>query len=172
MVLNLGDADFTRYCEANPDLRIERTAEGSVLVLEHSGWENSNRNAEIIAELHGWSKRDCRGKALDAGVLYMLPNGAARSAHASWVLRFAARNPDDRSEARLSPICPDFVVELRSPSDRLPPRRARFTSIVRVKRQSGWSIRAASRANLPSIVLCWKWQASGIRIFERADRQR
>ena len=106
MVLNLGDADFTRYCEANPDLRIERTAEGSVLVLEHSGWENSNRNAEIIAELHGWSKRDCRGKALDAGVLYMLPNGAARSAHASWVLRFAARNPDDRSEARLSPYLP------------------------------------------------------------------
>lgn len=87
MVLNLSDADFTRYCEDNPDLRIERTAEGSALVLEHSGWENSNRNAEIVAELYAWSKRDCRGKAVDAGVLYMLPNGAARSAHASWVPR-------------------------------------------------------------------------------------
>ena len=123
---NMSQADFTRYCEANPDLRIERTAEGIVLILEHSGFENSNRNAQIAAELRTWSKRDGRGTAFDPGVLYMLPNGAARSAHVSWILRARLATLTAKEKRGFPPICPDFVVELRSPSDRLPSLQAKM----------------------------------------------
>ena len=122
----MSDADFKRYCETNPDLRIERTAADQVLVLEHSGWYDSNRNAEIIAQLYGWSKREGSGRAFDPSVLYMLPNGAARSAHVSWLLRSRLATHTAKQKRSFPPICPDFVVQLRSPSDRLPSLQAKM----------------------------------------------
>ena len=142
----MSDADFKRYCEANPDLRIERTAEGAVLILEHSGFENSNQNAEIIAQLYPWSKHDGRGKALDPSVLYFLPNGAARSAHASWLLRSRLATLTAKQKRGFPPICPDFVLELRSPSDRLPSLQAKMREWIENGARLGWLIDPKTRS--------------------------
>jgi Uma2 family endonuclease len=140
------DAVFKRYCEANPDLRVERTAEGNVLILEHSGWYDSYRNAEITAQLYGWSKREGRGRAFDPSVLYMLPNGAARSARVSWILRSRLATLTAKQRRGFPPICPDFMVELRSPSDRLPKLQAKMREWIDNGAQLGWLIDPKTRS--------------------------
>jgi len=145
MVLSQSDADFLRCCEAHRDLHIERTAAGEILILPHSGWEHSARNAEIVAQLYAWSRRDDRGRALDPSVLYMLPNGAARSAHVSWILRSRIATLTADQRRGFPPICPDFVVELRSPSDRPKNLQAKMREWMENGAKLGWLIDPEAR---------------------------
>ena len=145
MVQGHSDADFLRYCEAHRDLRIERTAAGKILILPHSGWENSSRNAQVVAQLYAWSRRDGRGRALDPSVLYMLLNGAARGAHASWILRSRIATLTTDQKRGFPPICPDFVVELRSPSDRLRQVQAKMREWMENGAKLGWLIDPEAR---------------------------
>jgi Uma2 family endonuclease len=145
MALSQKDADFQRYCQAHRDLRIERTPAGKILILPHSGWANSARNAEIVAQLYRWSRRDDRGRAFDPSVLYMLPNGAARSAHVSWILRSRIATLTMDQKRGFPPICPDFVVELRSPSDRLRQVQAKMREWIDNGAKLGWLIDPEAR---------------------------
>jgi Uma2 family endonuclease len=70
-------------------------------------------------QLRSWAKRDGRGRALDSNVEFILPSGAARSPDASWVLRSRLAHLTADQKKKFPPLCPDFVAELRSPSDRL-----------------------------------------------------
>jgi Uma2 family endonuclease len=103
----------------NPDLRFELTSKGELVVMPPAGGESSNRNAEITMQLRLWSKRDGTGVAFDSSGGFILPNGAVRSPVASWVSgpRLEALTVAQRE--KYLPLCPDFVAELRSPSDSL-----------------------------------------------------
>ncbi|MGA2132185.1 MAG: Uma2 family endonuclease [Bryobacteraceae bacterium] len=114
VVLN-DEAIFQRYCETHADLRIERSAAGKIRILPPGDWTTSVRNVEILFQLHGWTKRDGRGKGFDPSLMYLLPNGAAMCAHASWVLRSRLARLTAAQKRGFPPLCPDFVVELRSP---------------------------------------------------------
>ncbi|HVN03020.1 MAG TPA: Uma2 family endonuclease [Bryobacteraceae bacterium] len=78
----LSDDEFYDLCAANPDLQIERTAEGEIAIMPHTGGETSGRNADLTMQLQAWAKRDRRGKVFDSNGEFILPNGAARRTHA------------------------------------------------------------------------------------------
>jgi Uma2 family endonuclease len=136
----MSDEEYFRFCMANPDLRIERTAEGEIVIMPPAGGETSNRNMDLSSQLQFWAKHDGRGKAFDSNVEFILPSGAARSPDASWVLqsRLATLTPDQKK--KFPPLCPDFVVELRSPSDRLRQVQAKMREWMDNGAKLGWLI--------------------------------
>ena len=131
---------FYEFCRINSDLRIERTADGGVMVMEPAGWQTGEQNAEITYQLQGWSTNNGTGRAVDSSAGYRLANGAIRSPDASWIRneRLASITPEQRS--KFLPMCPDFVVELRSPTDRLHRLQDKMAEYMANGAQLGWLI--------------------------------
>ncbi len=132
--------EYRAFVAANPDLRIERNAEGDVIVMPPAHTRTSIRNGELYAQLHAWARADRRGYAVDSSGGFDLPNGSNRSPDASWILksRVDALTEDERSE--YFPLCPDFVVELRSKSDRLPAVHAKMREYIDNGAKLGWLV--------------------------------
>jgi Uma2 family endonuclease len=139
----MSDEEYFRFCVANPDRRIERTAEGEIVIMPPT--ETSNRNMDLSSQLQQWAKRDGRGKTLDSNVEYILPSGAARSPDASWVLRSRLATLTADQKKKFPPLCPDFVVELRSPSDRLRQVQAKMPEWMDNGAKLGWLINPEAR---------------------------
>jgi Uma2 family endonuclease len=118
-VLDLSEDQFFELCQLNRDLRIERNAEGELLIMPPAGWETSDRNSEINMQLRLWAKRDGTGVATDSSGGYTLSNGATRAPDAAWIARARLEQISAERREKFLPACPDFVLELRSPSDRL-----------------------------------------------------
>ncbi|NJK74308.1 MAG: Uma2 family endonuclease [Microcoleus sp. SU_5_6] len=110
---------FYEFCLANRDLRIERTASGEVIVMSPAFADTGNRNIKIAAQLENWANRDGTGEAFDSSAGFTLPNGATRSPDVSWIKLERWNALTEEEKASFAPICPDFVVELRSASDTL-----------------------------------------------------
>jgi Uma2 family endonuclease len=112
-------AEFYEFCQANRDLRIERSANGEVIILPPASSETGNRNLKIIQQLANWVDQDGTGLGFDSSAGFTLSNGATRSPDASWIRldRWNALKEEEKSS--FAPICPDFVVELKSSSDTL-----------------------------------------------------
>ncbi|MBX2866316.1 MAG: Uma2 family endonuclease [Leptolyngbyaceae cyanobacterium MAG.088] len=115
----MSDQQFYEFCQTNPDLRIERNANGEIIVMPPAFSDTGNRNGRIFGQLYIWSESDETGEAFDSSSGFTLPNGATRSPDAAWILanRWNALTPEQ--QASFAPIAPDFVVELRSSSDTL-----------------------------------------------------
>ncbi|MGH8627973.1 MAG: Uma2 family endonuclease [Gammaproteobacteria bacterium] len=139
-VIDLGDDEFFEFCQINRDLRIERNAEGELLLMPPTGAETGNRNAEITMQLRSWAKRDGSGVSFDSSAGFVLPNKAVRSPDASWIKRsrLVAFTPEQRR--KFLPCCPDFVLELRSPSDELSVLQAKMREYIDNGAQLGWLI--------------------------------
>ncbi|GFE69569.1 hypothetical protein CFPU101_21790 [Chroococcus sp. FPU101] len=116
-VINMTEDEFFEFCQINRDLRIERTAEGKMIIMPPVYTESGGQNFNLIAQLGIWVKHDGTGKGFDSSTGFTLPNGAVRSPDASWIKkeRWEAIAPEQRK--KFAPICPDFVVELRSQSN-------------------------------------------------------
>ncbi len=113
------NAFFEALCAANRDLRLERTPNGEILIMSPTGGETGFRNSNITTQLSMWSRKDGRGRAFDSNTGYYLPNGASRSPDASWVDKKKLASLTRQQRRGFLPLCPDFAIELRSPSDRL-----------------------------------------------------
>jgi Uma2 family endonuclease len=139
-VLSLDDSQLFDFCQLNRDLRIERDADGVLVLMAPVGGASSVRNSELARQLGNWANRDGSGIAFDSSVGFILPNGALRSPDASWVSkeRWAELTVGERE--KFPPLCPDFVVELRSPSDRLATLQQRMRELMRNGAQLGWLI--------------------------------
>jgi Uma2 family endonuclease len=133
----LSDEQFYRLCQVNRDLRLERTAEGQLIIMPPTGWETGNRNSKLNQRLGNWADKDGRGLVFDSSTGFILPNGATRSPDAAWVKRerLEALRPDPN---RFLPLCPDFAVELRSASDDLNPVRVKMQEYLENGMQLGW----------------------------------
>ena len=118
-VVQLDVDQFYELCRLNRELRIERAAGGGLSIMPPVGGETSRRNAEIARQLGNWARRTGTGASFDSSCGFVLSNGAIRSPDASWVLHARLRDLTDRQRSRFLPLCPDFVVELRSPTDSL-----------------------------------------------------
>jgi len=118
-ILPLTDEVFSEICRANPEIKFERTAKGALVVMPPTGGETGNRNIKLSARLENWAERDGLGLAFDSSTMFQLPNGAYRSPDAAWIAmeRWLALTSLERQG--FPPICPDFVVELRSRSNSL-----------------------------------------------------
>jgi Uma2 family endonuclease len=138
--LRMSDDDFFDFCAANRDLRIERTAEGDILIMPPAGGETGDANAEITTQLRIWAKRDRTGRTFDSDTGFTLPNGAMRAPDASWILkaRWNSLPKDDRK--RFTHICPDFVIELKSPSDTVSSLQTKMEEYIQNGARLGWLI--------------------------------
>jgi Uma2 family endonuclease len=139
----LDDDAFWDFCVANPDLRIEREPNGDIVIMPPTGFETGYRNHKIAVQLGIWAERDGRGVPADSNAEYYLPNGAARSPDASWVLRGRLTRFTKEEKEKFLHLCPDFVVELMSPSDRLP--KARMQEWIDNGAQLAWLIHPKKR---------------------------
>ena len=117
--VEITDDRFFEFCQRNDFWRIERTAQGDILITPPAGGETGSQNAELITQLRSWAKRDKSGVAFDSNTGFKLPNQATRSPDAAWVHRTRLKPLTKEQKEKFIPLCPDFVIELRSPSDRL-----------------------------------------------------
>lgn len=118
-VLDMTDDQFYEFCQINRDLSIERSARGELIVMPPTGGETSGRNAEITMQLRLWAKRDGTGTTFDSSGGFLLPNKAVRSPDAAWIKRSRLAMLTAEQKKKFIPLCPDFVLELRSPTDSL-----------------------------------------------------
>jgi Uma2 family endonuclease len=115
----LTDDQYFAFCMANPDLNVERTSDGEIVIVPPPGGESDYRNVSVTTSLSLWSRRDGRGKAFGPSVQFLLPDGSGLSPDAAWVSN-ERLSPLSKQEKRVFPrVVPEFVVEVRSPSDRL-----------------------------------------------------
>jgi len=136
----VGNEELFRLCVRNPELRIERSAEGDLIVMTPAGWESGRRNAEIVYALTGWAKADGSGVVADSSTGFLLPNGAMRAPDAAWVQRSRLAGIPPEQKQRFLPLCPDFVIEPRSPSDALADLRAKMEEYRASGARLGWLI--------------------------------
>ncbi len=137
---------FTALAAANRDLHLERTASGELVVNPPTGWETGEQNWSLAGELYLWWRSAGEpGKAFDSSTGFVLPNGAIRSPDAAWVSpeRWEALTPEQT--AMFAAVCPDFVVELRSRSDRLPELQAKLEEYRENGARLGWLLDPVAR---------------------------
>lgn len=139
-VVNLTDDQLYEFSQINRDLRIERNAEGELIIMPPAGGDTSQRNAEIIVQLGLWAKRNGAGVTFDSSGGFRLDNGAVRSPDAAWVRRSRLDALAAEERKRFIPLCPDFVVELRSPTDSLSVLLAKMQEYLDSGAQLAWLI--------------------------------
>lgn len=110
---------YYKFCVANPSLRIERSPQGEIIIVPPAGGESSNRSADALIQLGGWAKKGGRGKAFDSSIEFILPSGAGYSPDAAWLSNKRLSKLTKEQRRRFLPVCPEFVIEVMSPSDRL-----------------------------------------------------
>ncbi|HKY44738.1 MAG TPA: Uma2 family endonuclease [Pyrinomonadaceae bacterium] len=131
---------FEELCSEYTDLRLELTSTGELIVMPPTGFETGARNANLTYQLMAWTIKDGSGICGDSNTGYTLPNGAIRSPDASWVKREKPDSLTDHERERFGPFCPDFVVELRSPTDRLTQLRDKMVEYMENGASLGWLI--------------------------------
>lgn len=139
-VIDLTDQQFYTLCQANREVRFERTATGELIIMSPTGSETGNRNGRFNQRLFNWSDQDASGIAFDSSTGFKLPNGADRSPDAAWVKLDRWNLLSQEQQQRFAPICPDFVVELLSPSDNLVTLQAKMQEYLDNGVQLGWLI--------------------------------
>ena len=138
--IEMTDDEFFAFCQLNRDLRFERTAEGDIIVMPPTGAATGNRNADITRQLGNWAKRDGTGAVFDSSTGFKLPNSADRSPDGAWIPRSRLATVTAEEKEKFLPLCPDFVIELLSPTDALAVTQAKMTEYIENGAQLGWLI--------------------------------
>ena len=144
-VVELEDDQFFELCQINRDLRIERNAQGALLIMPPTGGKTSEHNAEITMQLRIWAKHDGTGVSFDSSGGFVLPNDAVRSPDAAWVRRSRLEGLTAEQRKKFIPLCPDFVLELRSPTDSLGILQSKMQEYLDNGAQLGWLIDPETR---------------------------
>jgi Uma2 family endonuclease len=134
------DQAYLAFCRANPDLRVERNAKGEILIVPPAGSESSNRSLKVAAQLGTWAERDGRGEAFDSSAQFMLPDSSALSPDAAWVSNESLRRFSKRERRGFLHLCPEFVIEVMSPTDRLKDAKAKMEQWIANGAHLGWLI--------------------------------
>jgi Uma2 family endonuclease len=144
-VIDLNDEQFFQLCRKNSDLRFERNAQGDITIMAPEGGETGMYSADIITDLVIWNRKTKLGFTFGSSTGFKLPNGCDRSPDASWIAkeRWEILTPQQR--AKFAPICPDFVIELMSPSDNLKVTQAKMQEYQDNGARLGWLINRKDR---------------------------
>ena len=126
----MSEAQFYELCHRNPDLQIERNAQGEVIVMPPAFSDTGNRNNKISYQLTRWAEQDGTGECFDSSAGFTLPSGSMRSPDASWIKLERWDALTEAQQASFAPICPDFVIELRSSSDTLKSLQAKLQEYI------------------------------------------
>lgn len=139
--LKMTDEAFYKFCQRNKDFRFEMDKRGNLIIMPPTFLETSRKNARINVKLGIWAEKDNTGIAFESDGMFILPNGAKRAPHAFWILkdRYFALSEEEREE-KFARICPDFVIELRSKSDRLRTLQNKMREYIENGARLGWLI--------------------------------
>ncbi|MBW4696490.1 MAG: Uma2 family endonuclease [Aphanocapsa lilacina HA4352-LM1] len=141
----LGDKQFYELCRTNRELRLERTVERKLVIMSPVGFGGSARNARLTQRLLNWADLDGSGVVCDSSGGFVLPSGAIRSPDAAWVKRERLSTFDTCEQEKFLPLCPDFVVELRSATDELKPLQMKMQEYLDNGVALGWLIDPQTR---------------------------
>ena len=138
--VELTDDQFFALCAINRDLRLERTTEGDIIIMPPTGFATGSRNADITAQVRNWAKLDGKGAVGDSSTGFKLPNGAERSPDTAWVLLTRLAELTSEQKLKFLPLSPDFLIELKSPTDRLEDVLAKMAEYIENGVPLGWLI--------------------------------
>lgn len=137
--------EFWELCEKNREIRAELTKEGDVIVMPPTGFETSDRNAEINFQLKLWNRKNKNGKITESNGGFILPNGAIYAPDASWTSNERLEKFTVEEKKKFLPLCPDFVIELRSESDNLSELQNKMKEYIENGASLGWLIDPKSK---------------------------
>ncbi len=126
--VNLTDEQFYRLCQVNQDWQLERTAKEELIVMPPVGGISGNREADFIIDLGLWNRQTGLGKVFSSSTIFRLPKGGDRSPDAAWISLTRWQSLSRQEQEKFPPICPDFVIELRSRTDSLETLQTKMTS--------------------------------------------
>ena len=138
--LKISPEDFWTLCLCNPDLPLERNAQGELIAMSPAGSKSGGLELEIASVLYNWAKRDGSGRVFGPSAGFTLPNGAVRAPDASWITLERWNALTEQQQDRFAPIVPDFVVELCSRSDRRRKTHEKLVEYIEQGARLGWLI--------------------------------
>ena len=139
-ITHLTDEQFYQLCLANRDLSLEMNAAGELIIVPPVGGESGNREADLITDLNIWNRQTKLGIVFSSSTIFSLPNGGDRSPDAAWVEKSRWDSLNEKQKQGFPPICPDFVIELRSQSDALKPLQSKMQEYLASGLKLGWLI--------------------------------
>jgi Uma2 family endonuclease len=139
-IIDLTDEQFYKLCRSNPDVKFERNAMGELIIMPPTGGETGNRNSALNAILWVWNEQEKSGVTFDSSTCFKLPLGSDRSPDASWIQLERWNNLTTEEKEKFPPICPDFVVEILSPSDSLKATQTKMEEYKKNGARLGWLI--------------------------------
>jgi Uma2 family endonuclease len=145
LAVPLDDDELYELCRRYPDLRIERTPQGALIVMPPTGGETGRRNFVLTTRFGAWVERDGSGVGFDSSTGFLLPNGAERAPDVAWVRNERWLALTDEQRRKFPPLCPDFVIELRSPSDDLDDLQAKMQEYSDNGAALGWLVDPTER---------------------------
>ena len=143
--IDMTDEQFFAFCQQNRDYRIERNATGEITIMPPTGSETGNRNFDLIVQLGIWTRQNGTGIGFDSSAGFTLPNGAMKSSDAAWIKLEKWHSLTPEQQQKFAPICPDFIIELRSPSDNLQPLKDKLQEYIDNGVSLGWLIDRKNR---------------------------
>ncbi len=137
-LIRLTTENFYQLCSANPDVPLELSRDGELIIMSPVGGESGNKEADLIFQVSLWNRQSNLGFVFSSSTIFNLPGGGSRSPDVAWIVkeRWLALTPEQRR--KFPPICPDFVIELRSPSDRLKPLQEKMGEYLDCGLRLGW----------------------------------
>ena len=146
----------------NPELRFEQTARGDLIIMESAGTETGGKDADIVTDLNIWARQNGKGKVFSSSTGFRLPNNAVRSPDASWVSFEKLSKLSKIQYEKFAPLCPEFVIELMSPSDSLKDAQEKMREYMENGAELGWLIDPGEKC-------VYVYTASGVETLEQPE---
>ncbi len=132
--------EFFHFCQENEGHHLERDENGNIIFMPPTGYKTGNSNFEAYLDLGNWNRKHKLGKAFDSSTGFTLPDGSVRSPDVSWVSNESHHTLSTEQQKKFAPVCPEFVIELRSKSDRLPYLKNKMTKWIKNGTHLAWLI--------------------------------
>jgi Uma2 family endonuclease len=137
-IIKLTKEQFYQLCEENPDLKLERNAQGELIIMPPTGGETGRSNVNLILQVASWNEQNQLGEVFDSSTGFTLPSGADRSPDVSWVEKSRWDALTTEQKERFIPLCPDFVIEILSPNDSLKKTQQKMQEYIENGCILGW----------------------------------
>ena len=138
--VELSDDQFYQLCQINEDWKLEQTAKGELIIMPPVGAISGNRESEFNADVVIWNRQSKLGKVFSSSTVFTLPNGGNRSPDVAWVKSDRWESLTLEEQEKFPPLCPDFVIELRSRTDSLSQLQEKMQEYLDSGLQLGWLI--------------------------------
>jgi Uma2 family endonuclease len=138
--VELSDDQFYQLCQINEDWKLEQTAKGELIIMPPVGAISGNRESDFNGYVWLWNLQTKLGKVFSSSTVFTLPNGGKRSPDVAWVKGDRWDSLTLEEQEKFPPLCPDFVIELRSRTDSLNQLQEKMQEYLDSGLQLGWLI--------------------------------